>query len=175
MHFNRLLESYWYVEYNCRQTFGLPESWSFYKKVAFPLKWNPLKNENFVHSYNTVANHYPSEYLPCSKSPLQAEVSAQIIWSRELRFLMTHLDQLFCAVLCVCVSRFSHVQLFATPWTIGHQASLSMEFPRQEYWSGLPFPSPRDLPDLSLIELVSFALAGRFFTTAPPGKPFYHS
>ena len=42
---------------------------------------------------------------------------------------------------------FSSVQLFATPWTVAHQASLSMEFSRQEYWSGLPFPSPGDLPD----------------------------
>ena len=41
----------------------------------------------------------------------------------------------------------SHVQLFATPWTVDTQASLSIEFPRQEYWSGLPFPSPSDLPD----------------------------
>ena len=41
----------------------------------------------------------------------------------------------------------SRVQLFATPWTVAHQAPLSMEFSRQEYWSGLPFPSPGDLPD----------------------------
>ena len=40
-----------------------------------------------------------------------------------------------------------HVRLFATPWTVAHQAPLSMGFPRQEYWSGLPFPSPGDLPD----------------------------
>ena len=42
---------------------------------------------------------------------------------------------------------FSHVQLFATPWTVAHQAPPSMGFSRQEYWSGLPFPSPGDLPD----------------------------
>ena len=41
----------------------------------------------------------------------------------------------------------SHVRLFVTPWTIAHQASPSMGFSRQEYWSGLPFPSPGDLPD----------------------------
>ena len=41
----------------------------------------------------------------------------------------------------------SRVRLFATPWTVAHQAPLSMEFSRQEYWSGLPFPSPGDLPD----------------------------
>jgi len=45
------------------------------------------------------------------------------------------------------LNRFSHVQLFATPWTVPHQAPLSMEFSRQEYWSRLPFPSPGDLPD----------------------------
>ena len=60
---------------------------------------------------------------------------------------------------------FSHcVQLLATPWTLVHQAPLSMGFPRQEYWSGLPFPSPRDLPDPG-IKLMFSALAGRFFTT----------
>ena len=45
------------------------------------------------------------------------------------------------------VKLLSHVQLFATPWTVAYQVPLSMGFSRQEYWSGLPFPSPRDLPD----------------------------
>ena len=60
-------------------------------------------------------------------------------------------------------------QLFATPWTVADQAPLSMGFPRQEYWSGLPFPSPGDLPDPG-IEPTSPALGG-FFTTEPLGKP----
>ena len=64
----------------------------------------------------------------------------------------------------------SHVQLFAVPWTVAHQAPLSMRFTRQEYWSGLPFPSPGDLPDLG-IEAMSPTLADRFFTTELPGKP----
>ena len=53
-----------------------------------------------------------------------------------------------------------------------HQDPLSMEFPRQEYWSGWPFPSPGDLPDSEIKPkfLVSAALVGRFFTTEPPGK-----
>ena len=46
-----------------------------------------------------------------------------------------------------CAQLLSHVQLFMTPWTVAHQAPLSMGFSRQEYWSGLPFPSPGDLPD----------------------------
>ena len=53
-----------------------------------------------------------------------------------------------CVCVCVCALRhFSCVQLFATPWTITHQAPLSLGFPRQKYWSGLPFPSPGDLLD----------------------------
>ena len=50
---------------------------------------------------------------------------------------------------CV-LSRFSHVQLFITPWTVAHQAPLSMGFYRQEYWSGLPCPFPEDLPNSGL-------------------------
>ena len=60
----------------------------------------------------------------------------------------------------------SRVQLSATPWTVAHQTSLSMGFPRQEYWRGLPFPTPGDLPDSGIKPAsVSFpALAGGFFT-----------
>ena len=64
----------------------------------------------------------------------------------------------------------SHVQLFATPWSVAHQASLSMEFSRQQSCSGLPFPTPGDLPD-SGVEPASLAfpaLVVRFFTTMPP-------
>ena len=50
-------------------------------------------------------------------------------------------------VLCVCVKLLSRVRLSATPWTVARQAPLSRGFSRQEYWSGLPFPSPGDLPD----------------------------
>ena len=73
------------------------------------------------------------------------------------------------AVMCV----LSHVQLFATPWTVACQVPLSMEFFRQVYWSGLLFPPPGDLPDpgIESASLASHALAGRFFTTAPAGKP----
>ena len=56
------------------------------------------------------------------------------------------------------------------PWTVARQAPLPMGFSRQEYWSEQPFPSPGDLPNPE-IELVSPTLAGRFFTTEPPGKP----
>ena len=63
------------------------------------------------------------------------------------------------------------VKFFATPCTVAHQVPLSMGFPRQGYWSGLPFPSPGDLSGPG-IEPASPALAGRFFTTEPPaGSP----
>ena len=68
---------------------------------------------------------------------------------------------------------FSHYVVsnsFATPWTAARQAPLSMGFCRQEYWSGLSFPSPGDLPDPG-IEPASPALEGRLFTTEPPEKP----
>ena len=73
----------------------------------------------------------------------------------------------------ICVPSLSHVPFFATPQTVAHQAPLSMGFSRQEYWSGVPFPTPGDLPDPGVEpKSLSFpALAGRFFTTEPPGKP----
>ena len=72
------------------------------------------------------------------------------------------------------LSRFSPVQLFATPWTIACQAPLSVGFSKQVYLSGLAFPPPGDLPD-PRIKPKSPALAGRFFTTEPPGNPHRHT
>jgi len=62
----------------------------------------------------------------------------------------------------------SCVRLFVTPWTVAHQSPLFMGFPREEYWSGLPFPSLGDLPDPEVepTSLASPALAGGFFTTS---------
>ena len=77
-----------------------------------------------------------------------------------------------CVCVCVCVRAraLSRVRFFATPWTVAWHVPLSMEFSRQEYWTGLPFPTPEDLPDPE-IEPTSLALAGGFFTTMPLGKP----
>ena len=63
----------------------------------------------------------------------------------------------------------SHVQLFATPWTVAYQAPPSMGFSKQEYWSGLPFPSPGDLPDPG-IEPGSPTLKADTLPSEPPGK-----
>ena len=73
----------------------------------------------------------------------------------------------------VCAKLLSHLQLFATQQNVARQAPLSMRFSRQEEWNGLPCPSPQDLPDSGIepASPVSPALAGRFFTTEPPGSP----
>ena len=70
----------------------------------------------------------------------------------------------------ICMlTRSSHVHLFVTSWTVACQAPLSMGFFRQEYWSGLLFPTPGDLLNPG-IKPMSPALAGRFSTTEPPGR-----
>ena len=84
-----------------------------------------------------------------------------------------------CVCVCVCVyphtcsCMISHVWLFATQWAVALHAPLSMEFSRQEYWSGFRFPAPGDLlyPGVESTSLASPALAGGFFTTELPGKP----
>ena len=79
-----------------------------------------------------------------------------------------------CVCVCVCVYARSGVSdSLRPPWTVAHQASLYMGFSRQEYWSGLPFPTPGDLsdPGIEPTSLVPSTLAGRFFTTNPPRKP----
>ena len=76
-------------------------------------------------------------------------------------------------ILLLLLSRFSRVRLCATPEKAAHQAPPFLGFSRQEYWSGLPFPSLGDLPDLEMKSAspASPALAGGFFTTEPHGKP----
>ena len=78
---------------------------------------------------------------------------------------------LFIYYVCV-LSCFSHVQLFATPWTVAHHAPLPMGFSRQEYWSGLPCPSPGESSWLRDWTYLSYSscTSGRFFTSEPPGK-----
>ena len=106
--------------------------------------------------------------LPSNSSRTVAETSQQV-----LTLLPLHSITSLCAWV---VSHFSSIWLSATPWTIAQQAPLSMRFSRQEYWSELPFPSPRDLPPSGIepVSLMSPALAGGSFTTEPPGKPLHH-
>ena len=76
----------------------------------------------------------------------------------------------------VCVLKsLTCVQLLAIPWIVACQTPLSMEFSRQEYWSGFPFPTPGDLPDPGIepASPVASALAGGFFTTLSPRSPSF--
>ena len=100
------------------------------------------------------------------KNSLKASPSVKIL----RKILANQIQQ------CVCVQLFSHVRLFATPWTTAHHTSRSMEFSRHEPWIGLPFPSPGDPPNSGIEprSLASPSLAGGFFTTEPLGKPQTH-
>ena len=77
------------------------------------------------------------------------------------------------ALLSACTCVLSHVQLFSAPWTVACQTPLSMEFSRQEYWRGLPFPTPEDLPDPEIepTSPESPALQVDSLLSEPPGKP----
>ena len=87
------------------------------------------------------------------------------------RYLIPQPFMLLSSLTDVCM--LSHVWLLVTPWTVARLAPLSMEFSSQEYWDGLPFLIPRDLPDSGIEpkSLASPVLAGEFFTTEQPGKP----
>ena len=75
-------------------------------------------------------------------------------------------------LMCVC-ELLSHVRLFVTLWTVAHQAPLSMGFPKEEYWSGLPFPPPEDLSDpwIKPLSPTAPALQEDSLPLKPPGKP----
>ena len=77
---------------------------------------------------------------------------------------------------CAVLSHFSYVQLFATLWAVAHQAPLSMGFSRQEYWSGLPFLPPGDLPEPGIkpVSPAASALKVDSLPSEPPGLPQMH-
>ena len=89
--------------------------------------------------------------------------------SRARLFLHPY-SLVFCLVHGSCLVAKLILILLRPPWTVARRAPLSMQFLKQEYCSGSPFPSPGDLSDQG-IEPMSPALAGGFFTTEPPGKP----
>ena len=76
-----------------------------------------------------------------------SKVTADGDCSHEIKRCLLLGRKVMTNLLLLLLSRFSHVRLFATPWTVAYQAPQSMGFSRQEYWSGLPFPSPGDLPN----------------------------
>ena len=128
----------------------------------------PLKNRCF---YPIITLKREETFLPSpSDTPgkctnvVDSVCSGQTL-AEKIPIIFYRFYHLHCYV-CV-LSRFSYIRLCATPWTVVRQAPLYMEFSRQEYWSGLPFPPPGDLPNpgTELSSLISPALSGRFFTT----------
>ena len=109
---------------------------------------------------------FSNELALCIRWPKYWSFTFSISHSNEILPMMP-----FYGDVCVLVS---HVWLFATPWTIAHQAPLSVEFCRQEYWSGLPFPSPGDLPNPG-IKPGSPALQVDSSPSEPPGDGHLYS
>ena len=88
--------------------------------------------------------------------------------SYSITFVLFRWYSFVCVCVCVCVYSVMS-NFFATPWTVVHQAPLSMGFPRPEYWSGLPFPPPGELPNPGIEPMspASPALQVSSFTTKP--------
>ena len=140
--------------------------------LAIPTAWNtcPLNTSRahsvtfiFLFNLSLLGGICSSSFSQCYLSSLPAVVKQQPPPSIPASFSLMGAQSL------------SHVRLFAASWTVACQTLLSMEFSRQEYWNGLPFPSLGDLPDPGIkpASLVSPAMAGGFLTTAPPAKsPF---
>ena len=123
--------------------------------------------------------HLPPQQIPCSQwgwvmgEPQTRAVRTQrdgwTLWDSCAKKSFCGVGVCACVYTRVCAQSLSHVQLFVTPWTVARQALLSMGFSRQQYWSGLPRPSPGDLPH-PVVRPASLALAGGFFTTEPLRK-----
>ena len=132
------------------------------------VNWELLeKKEDWVFlSIPTSSVHVPRETSPARllQTPLGG---CSLNYRHRARSIQISPEQDFpdCLVRACVLSHFSHVQLFATPWTVACQAPLSMGFSRQEYWSGLPFPSPGNRPHPGM-EPAPPALAGGFLTTS---------
>ena len=99
--------------------------------------------------------------IPTHLSPLFHKSRTKLSWKIKT-FPPMHMSRI--------QKSLSRVRLFATPWSVVHQAPLSMGFSRQEYWSGLPFPSPGDLPNPGITPR-SPTLQADALTSEPPGKP----
>ena len=145
-------------------------------KVPYTLK---LRNAEkiFFHCNKTMWKEDPSSFM--KGFDLYVQFSYFLNTEHRRTWLMlfpllcsinSHLGRFsFFSSMKVKVKSLSRAQLFATLWTVAYQAPLSMGFSRQEYWSGLPFPSPGDLPDPG-IEPRSTTLQADALTSEPPGK-----
>ena len=104
----------------------------------------------------------------------QSSKEIRVTTIKDIIIFSYYLYEFICAYV---LSHFSHVWLCATPWTVAHQAPLSMGFSRQEYWSGFPCSPPGHLPNpgIELAPLMSPTLVGAFFTTSATWKALMNS
>ena len=133
----------------------LPSHSEFHSSLASP---SPLYWNGFCWSQSYV---------------LHLMVIINFFWTRIFSYQLVSIQSMCCVCVCAVLSCFSCVWLCTIPWTVTRQAPLSLEFSRQEYWSGLPFPSPGDLldPEIKTTSLMFSSLAGRFFTTSEAMAP----
>ena len=142
------------------------------------LFWTYLALTGFIEPESTgeaihVFNEYFSNYLwlrPVKFKILDQLLKVCLDDGHILHFcIWWRLGAVFRIYSCCCCLVAKSGMTLVTPWTVAHQAPLSTGFQRQEYWSGLTFPSPADLPDLGIKPVSAPVLCG-FFTTGPPGK-----
>ena len=139
------------------------------------LQFWPWELESSNHDLNIPSEHRPGSWVVgpqiCEWDKSMKAQLAPFMAQLHFFFLIFVLKCSWFFKITICV--LSHVRLFATLGTVACRALLSMEFSRQEYWSGLPFLMPGDLPDPGIepTSLVSPALVVGFFTTVLPGKP----
>ena len=143
-----------------------PEFDTWVGKIPWRRAWQPapvfLPGES--HELRSLAGCSP---WGCSELNMTEQLA--LLFTLCSFSLALHLLRFPCTHLKGAAKSLSRVRLFATPWTAAYQAPPSMGFSRQECWSGLPFPSPGDLPDPG-IELRSPALQAEALLSEPPGK-----
>ena len=143
-------QHYWLNGHEFEQTLGDSGGW---RSLAFCSPWGQkgldvtqqLNNNNvvtyvFVSKFRTATAHIAHKPNPSIKPLIVLTFVQGLVLFKAfliLNMLAASLSLFSCSVVSIS---------FETPWTVAHQAPLSMQFPRQEYWSGLPFPSPGDLP-----------------------------
>ena len=144
-----------------------------------------LKVTYSIHLYNQairpvwLLHCHLKERLPELKTQSNKETLRVLDWLQRQMAIFFSVDWLLCVCVCVCVCvrarSLSHVWLFAASWTVVHWAPLSMDFSRQEYWSGLAFPTPGDLPNAGIepASLAFPALEVDSLPLAPLGKPYW--
>ena len=137
---------------------GIPAEGEGTLIVRNPIRWLPALHMLWLVRYSTLSQwlQYGPRSAHClHKLDLGAGLQGHPTWAQSR----------------------SHIRLFATPWTVAHQAPLSTGFPRQEYWSGLPFPFPGDLPDpgIELVPPASLVLQADSLPFEPSEKPSHQN